>query len=173
MDNSTINLQPSTWEYDVFLSFRGEDTRKNFISHLYSALCNAGIRTFRDEEELRKGESLAPELTRAIQNSRVSMIIFSKNYASSRWCLDELLQILECREKGKQLVYPIFYDVKPSEVRNQSESYGMALAKHEERFGGKDKVKKWRDALTKVANMSGWDLQGLAGGYFFLLVVFE
>ncbi|XP_031116132.1 TMV resistance protein N-like isoform X1 [Ipomoea triloba] len=166
MASSTINLQPSTWEYDVFLSFRGEDTRKTFTGHLYSALCNAGIHTFRDEEELRKGESLAPELTRAIQNSRVSMILFSKNYASSRWCLDELLQILECREKGKQLVvYPIFYDVEPSEMRSQSGNYNMALAKHEERFGGSDKVKKWRDALTKVANMSGWDLQGLANGY--------
>ncbi|XP_019189327.1 PREDICTED: TMV resistance protein N-like isoform X3 [Ipomoea nil] len=162
---STINLQPSIWEYDVFLSFRGEDTRKTFTSHLYSALCNASIHTFRDEEELKKGESLAPELTRAIQNSRVSIIVFSKNYASSRWCLDELLQILECREKGKQLVYPIFYDVEPSEVRSQSGNYGMALAKHEERFSGSDKVQKWRDALTKVANMSGWDLQGFANGY--------
>ncbi|XP_031111601.1 TMV resistance protein N-like isoform X3 [Ipomoea triloba] len=162
---STINLQPSTWEYGVFLSFRGEDSFKNFTGHLYSALCNASIRTFIDEEELRKGESLAPELTRAIQNSRVSMIVFSKNYASSRWCLDELLQILQCREKGKQLVYPIFYDVEPSEVRNQSGNYGIALAKHEERFGRSDKIQNWRDALTKVANISGWDLQGPMNGY--------
>ncbi|XP_019160888.1 PREDICTED: TMV resistance protein N-like [Ipomoea nil] len=164
MASSTINLEPSTWEYDMFLSFRGEDTRKNFTGHLYYALCNAGICTFRDEEELRKGESLAPELTWGIQNSRISMIVFSKNYASSRWCLNELLQILECREKRKQLVYPIFYDVELYEVRSQSGNYGVALAKNKERFGGSDKVQKWRDVLTKVANMFGWDLQGSMNG---------
>ncbi|XP_019189412.1 PREDICTED: toll/interleukin-1 receptor-like protein [Ipomoea nil] len=153
------------WEYDVFLSFRGEDTRKTFTDHLYSALCQTGIRTFRDDEELRKGEYLAPELTRAIQNSKISMIVFSKDYASSRWCLDEVLQIVECKEKGKQIVFPIFYDVDPSQVRKQSGNYGLAFAKHEERFGKGDKVQNWRDALTKVADMSGWDLQGITNGY--------
>ncbi|KAI9215660.1 hypothetical protein POPTR_T002968v4 [Populus trichocarpa] len=32
--------------YDVFLSFRGEDTRKTFTDHLYTALVQAGIHTF-------------------------------------------------------------------------------------------------------------------------------
>ncbi|XP_031127076.1 TMV resistance protein N-like isoform X3 [Ipomoea triloba] len=163
--SSTINLEAFTWEYDVFLSFRGEDTRKNFTDHLYFALCQNRIRTFRDEEELKKGEYLAPELTRAIQSSRISMIVFSKDYASSRWCLDELEQIVECKETRKQIIFPIFYDVDPSEVRKQSGNYGLALAKHEERFEGSNKVHKWRCALTKVANMSGWDLQGMANGY--------
>ncbi|XP_019189320.1 PREDICTED: TMV resistance protein N-like isoform X2 [Ipomoea nil] len=165
MATPPIAHESFAWEYDVFLSFRGEDTRKTFTDHLYSALCQTGIRTFRDDEELRRGEYLAPELTRAIQNSRISMIVFSKDYASSRWCLDEVLQIVECKEKGKQIVFPIFYDVDPSQVRKQSGNYGLAFAKHEERFGKGDKVQKWRDALTKVADMSGWDLQGITNGY--------
>ena len=33
-------------EYDVFLSFRGEDTRIIFIDHLYYALTDQGIITF-------------------------------------------------------------------------------------------------------------------------------
>ncbi|XP_019189333.1 PREDICTED: TMV resistance protein N-like [Ipomoea nil] len=165
MATPPIAHESFSWEYDVFLSFRGEDTRKTFTDHLYTALYQTGIRTFRDDEELRRGEYLAPELTRAIQNSRISMIVFSKNYASSRWCLDEVLQIVECKEKGKQIVFPIFYDVDPSEVRKQNGNYGLAFAKHEERFGKGDKVQKWRDALTKVADMSGWDLQGINNGY--------
>ncbi|XP_031111592.1 TMV resistance protein N-like [Ipomoea triloba] len=152
-------------EYDVFLSFRGEDTRKNFTDHLYSALHQAGIRTFRDEEELTKGEYLAPDLVKAIQSSRIAVIVLSKDYASSRWCLDELVEIVELKEKGKLRVFPIFYNVDPSEVRKQSGCYGMALVKHKERFRGSDKVQKWIDALTKVADMSGWDLQGMANGY--------
>ncbi|XP_031132343.1 TMV resistance protein N-like isoform X2 [Ipomoea triloba] len=165
MGTPPIAHESFAWEYDVFLSFRGEDTRKTFTDHLYSALYQTGIRTFRDDEELRKGEYLAPELTRAVQNSRISIIVFSKDYASSRWCLDELVQIVECKEKGKQIVFPIFYDVDPSEVRKQSGKYGLAFAKHEERFGKGDKVQKWRSALTKVADMSGWDLQGITNGY--------
>ncbi|RVW59078.1 hypothetical protein CK203_102932 [Vitis vinifera] len=27
------------WRYDAFFSFRGEDTRKSFIAHLYKELC--------------------------------------------------------------------------------------------------------------------------------------
>ncbi|XP_019189908.1 PREDICTED: TMV resistance protein N-like [Ipomoea nil] len=161
MSTPTIGLQSLPWEYDVFLSFRGVDTRKTFTGHLYSALHHAKIRTFIDDEELKKGEYLAPEFTRAIQSSRISMIILSKNYPSSKWCLEELVQILECKEKGKQLVFPIFYGVDPSEVRNQREVYGMALTEHEKKIEG-NKIQKWKDALTKVGNMSGWHLQGIA-----------
>ncbi|XP_019189429.1 PREDICTED: toll/interleukin-1 receptor-like protein [Ipomoea nil] len=165
MATPSIAHESFPWDYDVFLSFRGEDTRKTFTDHLYSALRQAGIRTFRDEEELRKGEYLAPGLMRAIQSSRIAVIVFSKDYASSRWCLDELVEIVELKEKEKLKVFPIFYNVDPSEVRKQSGNYGMALAKHKERFHGSDKVQKWRDALTKVADMSGWDLKGVANGY--------
>ncbi|XP_019168421.1 PREDICTED: TMV resistance protein N-like isoform X2 [Ipomoea nil] len=165
MATPSIAHESFAWEYDVFLSFRGEDTRKTFTDHLYSALHQVGIRTFRDEEELTKGEYLAPELVKAIQSSRIAVIILSKDYASSRWCLDELVEIVELKEKRKLRVFPIFYNIDPSEVRKQSGSYGMALSKHKERFSGSDKVQKWRDALTKVANMKGWDLQDMTNGY--------
>ena len=44
--------------YDVLLSFRGEDTRKNFTDHLYNSLVAYGIHTFRDDEEVEKGEDI-------------------------------------------------------------------------------------------------------------------
>ncbi|MCI66891.1 TMV resistance protein N, partial [Trifolium medium] len=61
------------WNYDVFISFRGEDARSTFVSHLYAALSNAGIHTFRDDKELRKGEELGPALRRAIEGSRIAI----------------------------------------------------------------------------------------------------
>ena len=93
--------------YDVFLSFRGEDTRRNFTSHLYDALSRKKIKTFIDNNELQKGDEISPALIKAIKESHASIVIFSENYASSKWCLNELKQILECK-KYKELSYSIF-----------------------------------------------------------------
>ena len=70
-------------KYDVFLSFKGEDTRNNFMDHLFNALKGKGIHTFRDGEELKKGKAIGPELLEAIKESKFAVIILSKDYASS------------------------------------------------------------------------------------------
>ena len=95
------------YKYDVFLSFRGEDTRNNFISNLNGILRHNGINTFMDDDELQRGEKISAELFEAIESSNISIIVFSKNYATSTWCLDELVKILECKKKG-QVVFPVF-----------------------------------------------------------------
>ncbi|XP_062018879.1 disease resistance protein RUN1-like isoform X1 [Rosa rugosa] len=154
------NPQWSEWTYDVFLSFRGEDTRKGFTDHLYVALEREGIFTFRDDEELERGKPISAKLLQAIQESRIAVVVFSRNYASSRWCLDELVKIVECMKEIGQTVLPVFYDVDPSEVRNQTEAFGKAFADHEKRFKNNlEKVERWRAALTEVANLSGFPLQ--------------
>nr|XP_016472621.1 PREDICTED: TMV resistance protein N-like isoform X2 [Nicotiana tabacum] len=155
----------SHFSYEVFLSFRGEDTRKTFTGHLYSKLSDVGINIFIDDEELRKGDVISRELEKAIEGSRISIVVFSRNYASSSWCLNELVKILECKEKLKQMVLPIFYDVDPSQVRKQTGLFGEALAKHKERSIGAQMVQKWTAALTEAANLSGWDLQNVADGH--------
>ncbi|TYI03282.1 hypothetical protein ES332_A11G327000v1 [Gossypium tomentosum] len=142
--------------YDVFLSFRGEDTRDGFLSHLYNDLCRKTIETFIDSEKLRRGDEISEALLTAIQGSRVSVIVFSKDYASSRWCLDELVKIMDCNK----CVVPVFYGVDPSDVRKQRGSFADAFAKHEENFKHElERVKSWRSALTAAANLSGWDSQ--------------
>ncbi|XP_048422106.1 TMV resistance protein N-like [Pyrus x bretschneideri] len=146
-----------TKKYDVFISFRGEDTRRTFTSHLHAALREKKITTFIDDK-LESGDEIAPALLKAIEESELSVIIFSKDYASSTWCLDELVHILACKEKHGQLVIPIFYDTLPSDVRKQRGGYEIAFAQLEQRFQNSiDKVHKWRDALTKAANISGVD----------------
>ncbi|XP_057973726.1 disease resistance protein RPV1-like [Malania oleifera] len=143
--------------FDAFLSFRGEDTRNSFVSHLYATLHRKGIVTYKDDEKLERGREISLELVKAIEGSRFSIIIFSENYASSTWCLDELAKIMECKNLRRQTVVPIFYNVNPSEVRKQTGKIAEAFAKHEEET--KEKVQRWREALIKAANLSGWDLQ--------------
>ncbi|KAI9087834.1 hypothetical protein K1719_030164 [Acacia pycnantha] len=163
------------WTYDVFLSFRGEDTRYNFTGHLYNSLNQMGIATFIDNVDLQRGEEITPALISAIQQSRTAIVLFSENYASSTFCLDELASILHyVREEGR-LVWPVFYGVGPSEVRHQSGRYGEALAKHEDRFrANKEKVQKWRKALCEVAHLSGWHFQhGSQSEYEFINGIIE
>ncbi|KAL3016988.1 hypothetical protein AAZX31_06G247900 [Glycine max] len=150
--------------YDVFVSFRGEDTRNNFTAFLFDSLSQNGIHAFKDDTHLPKGESIAPELLQAIEESRLFLVVFSKNYASSTWCLRELAHICNCTiEASPSRVLPIFYDVDPSEVRKQSGYFGIDFAEHKERFReDKEKmeeVQRWREALTQVAHLSGWDIR--------------
>ncbi|KAG8479617.1 hypothetical protein CXB51_029432 [Gossypium anomalum] len=146
-------------KYDVFLSFRGEDTRNNFTDHLYNALKRRGIVTFRDDPKLEAGEEIALELFEAIQQSWCSVIVFSKTYAFSSWCLEELAEIVKQKKDQEHKIFPIFYDVDPSDLRKQKEKVEEAFAKHEERYkDDREKIQTWRNALTEVANIKGWHL---------------
>lgn len=144
------------FKYDVFLSFRG-DTRNTFTSHLYKALAGKNIKTYIDYELVR-GEEIAPALIEAIEESKLAVLILSQDYASSTWCLDELVHILICKERHGQIVVPIFYRLDPSDVRHQRKNYAVAFLQHEERFKDMtDKVLEWRDALTKASKLAGFD----------------
>ena len=157
--SSSSYQPPDDYEYDVFLSFRGKDTGKNFTDHLYRALKDAGIHTFIDEE-IRRGEDRYVETLRAIEGSRILLIILSKNYASSLWCLNELVKILECQRRSNQTVVPIFYDVSPSDVRNQ----GVTFEHKFRHLLNERKVSSYRAALQEIANTSGWNLESTADG---------
>ena len=145
------------WIYDVFLSFRGKDTRNSFTDHLYAALQRSGIFTFRDNERLERGKSISPELLKAIEESKFAIVVLSRNYASSTWCLDELVKIIQCMKEMEMTVLPIFYEVEPSDVQKQKGTFAQAFAEHKERFKeNTEKVQTWRAALREVANLSGW-----------------
>ncbi|GKA49898.1 hypothetical protein Tco_0742971 [Tanacetum coccineum] len=89
-----------------------------------------------------------------------------QNYASSSWCLRELVKILECKEMGwpKHEVQILFYDVKPDVVRKQTESYAEApniTFQKDQRS-----TDSWKEALSTAANLSGWDLEDMTNGCF-------
>ncbi|TQE13832.1 hypothetical protein C1H46_000463 [Malus baccata] len=161
--SSAADNPPRREKYDVFISFRGEDPRLGITSHLHAALLQKKIETYIDDN-LQSGEEIGPALLEAIEKSTISVIIFSQNYASSSWCLDELVHILKCNNKEGGMVIPVFYDIDPSDVRKQHGSYADAFAELEKRFANSiDKVHKWRDALTTAANLSGFDYSNKSG----------
>lgn len=160
--SSSSSTNPQ-WIYDVFINFRGEDTRSSFVSHLHAALSNAGINTFVDHQ-VPKGTDLEPELLRAIQGSHIAIVVFSETYVESSWCLNELEHIMECHSTYGQVVVPIFYNVDPSVVRHQAGAFGKALKatakKRYSRGEGMEYVLScWRSALTLATNFSGWDVR--------------
>ncbi|XP_050117543.1 disease resistance protein RPV1-like isoform X2 [Malus sylvestris] len=167
--SSSSSFKSKLWNYDVFLSFRGVDTRNGFTGHLHAALTDRGYKVYFDEDGLERGEEIKEKLFRAIEEAKISIIVFSKSYADSSWCLDELMKIMECRCKLAQYVLPVFYHVDPSHVRKKSRDLAQAFQKHEEgiREGKDDKereakqerVYKWRNALTEAANLFGKHLQ--------------
>uniref|UniRef100_A0A2K1R517 TIR domain-containing protein n=1 Tax=Populus trichocarpa TaxID=3694 RepID=A0A2K1R517_POPTR len=157
---ASSSYSPPQWKYDVFLSFRGKDTRNNFTSHLYSNLEQRGIDVYMDDSGLERGKTIEPALWQAIEDSRFSIVVFSRDYASSPWCLDELVKIVQCMKEMGHTVLPVFYDVDPSEVADQKGNYKKACIEHKEKHSGNlDKVKCWSDCLSTVANLSGWDVR--------------
>ncbi|CAN1814510.1 Disease resistance protein L6 [Linum perenne] len=145
-------------EYEVFLSFRGPDVRTTFADCLYSGLVRSKIRTFRDEEELRKGETIGPSLVQAITESKIYIPIFTKGYAASKWCLMELAKMVACWKQGKgHMVLPIFYYVDPRDVRHQDGPYKESFEQHSQNHDP-EIVKKWREALQEIGKMKGWHL---------------
>ncbi|XP_054810243.1 disease resistance protein LAZ5-like [Prosopis cineraria] len=156
---SSSNPSPSIGEntHDVFISFRGEDTRHGFVSHLHSALRRNDVRTYMDCD-LERGNEISSTLLRAIEQSKISLVVFSKNYASSRWTLDELVKIMKCRKTWGQLVLPIFYRITPSEVR-KTRSFSNVFNKHKNLFKSNmnETAQQWTNAMKEAADLAGWE----------------
>ncbi|CAM6047282.1 unnamed protein product [Sphagnum compactum] len=149
------SLQPIPGMFDVFLNHRGPDVKQNFAAHLHQALQEAGCRPFLDMESLEKGQHGQKKIYEAIGCASVHVAIFSKHYADSHYCLDELCAMLE----RKKLIIPVFYDVSPNDLHCKLHNgpYTEAFRKTHGRRLASD-VKKWKDALSMVAQLSGFQL---------------
>ncbi|CAI0442620.1 unnamed protein product [Linum tenue] len=145
-----------TGKHEVFLSFRGPDVRRTFADCLYKFLDHSKIRTFLDDEELRKGEKIAPSLVEAIHESKVYIPILSQDYASSKWCLEELsLMVKSLNQNQGHILLPIFYFVEPRDVRRQEGSYSEAFRRHSQEYDA-ETITEWKEALQVVGEMKGW-----------------
>ncbi|KAL0007746.1 hypothetical protein SO802_009248 [Lithocarpus litseifolius] len=114
------------WNYDVFLSFRGEDTRKNFTGYLYEALYNQGFNIFIDKD-LQKGEEISMELLKAIESSNGQLVlpIFYKVNPS------------EIRKQDGEFGIAL---------AKHEENFKDDI----------EKVQRWRKTLSEAANLSGF-----------------
>ncbi|KAK0573411.1 hypothetical protein LWI29_007705 [Acer saccharum] len=148
-EEEELRSSPSfRYRWDVFLSFRGEDTRHGFTDRLYRQLTLNGIRTFRGVDELERGEEIAPSLVEAIEDSAATIAVISRRYADSRWCLEELARVVDYRK----LLLPVFYKVDP----RQKGTFEKDFLKLEDRFGVEE-VSRWRRTMEKAGGISGWD----------------
>ncbi|XP_014515492.1 TMV resistance protein N-like [Vigna radiata var. radiata] len=148
--------------HDVFINFGGEDIGRRFVSHLHSVLLQNQVKTFISQENLHEGMKLEEHM-RAIGHTKITIIVFSKSYAESIWCLLELEKIIECDETFGQIVLPLFYEIDPSDVRHQKDDFGKALeeAAHKSYSGEQleHALSKWSRALTTAARITGWDFR--------------
>uniref|UniRef100_A0A1J3FML4 Putative disease resistance protein n=2 Tax=Noccaea caerulescens TaxID=107243 RepID=A0A1J3FML4_NOCCA len=145
------------YTYKVFASFHGEDVRKTLLSHIRQQFNRSGISMF-DDQEIERSATIAPSLKKAIKESRISIVILSQRYASSGWCLDELVDIMETKKATGQIVMPIFYGVEPSHIRKQIGEFGIAFNDTCERKKPTDEQRqKWSQALNDVGNIEGDD----------------
>ncbi|CAL1395726.1 unnamed protein product [Linum trigynum] len=153
---SDASLPLPTGDYEVFLSFRGPDTRREITDVLYHFLIRSKIRTFKHDEDLPVDEGIWPSLVEAMKESRIYVPILSETYAESKWCLKELAEMVEYRKQDKgRIILPIFYKVNPRDVRKQSGAYEEAFKRHMKNFDDKT-LQIWKDALKDVGELKGW-----------------
>ncbi|GLJ20263.1 hypothetical protein SUGI_0367960 [Cryptomeria japonica] len=156
---SPRTLSSTSRRYHVFLSFRGEDLRRTFVDHLYASLKNAGVNTFLDSHDIKRGDEISSTINKAIGNSDILIPIFSKNFAESHWCLDEVTHM--CKANG--IIIPLFYDVKPTEVRNPWRgAFAKAFEEKKQRYIP-ERISEWESALHKVSSFSGWCPDDVSG----------
>lgn len=156
---SFISLSvPEAFKYGVFLSFAGMDARKGFITFLYYALTELGVRTFMDDRVLRVGDRLTVELPKAIEMSRIFLIVLSEHYPSSAFCREEFVHMLHESAKGNgRRILMVFYNSSPSDVLRQMRRE-LDLHKNSVK---PESLGKWTKALEilDAANFSIWQLQ--------------
>ncbi|XP_019100156.1 PREDICTED: probable disease resistance protein RPP1 isoform X2 [Camelina sativa] len=141
-------------KHHVFPSFHGPDVRRTFLSHILVVFRGKGIDPFIDNN-IERSKSIGPELKDAIRGSKIAIVLLSRNYASSSWCLDELAEIMKCRVVLGQIVMTIFYEVDPTDIKKQIGDFGKAFRKS---CKGKTKelTERWRKALEDVAQIAGY-----------------
>ncbi|KAF8085329.1 hypothetical protein N665_0671s0008 [Sinapis alba] len=149
-----LSSLPRNWIHHVFPSFHGEDVRKAFLSHVLKEFRSKGIDLFIDKD-IERSKSISPALIEAIRGSRIAIVMLSKNYASSTWCLNELVEIINCREEFGQTVIVVFYQVNPTDVKKQAGYFGKVFRKT---CKGKrqEEIQRWKHALTEVAQIEGY-----------------
>jgi hypothetical protein len=146
-------------EYDVFINHRGPDVKKTFVAHLYAAMSSWGIRPFLDAEDIRYAVPVFEEIDKALKGVCVHVAIFSKGYAESKYCLEELCAML----KSEQRIIPVFYDVEAENLRRPEDGpYKEAFEKHRKRKRT-EKIPIWKEALHKVADYRAFRMDEVNG----------
>lgn len=161
-----LNISRSTWLshrlpiFDVFLNYKGPETHHSIVDYLHERMWQDRIPVYSDNDDFRSNEGIGEEILQALTNSNIYIPVFSRNYASSQWCLRKLGHMVKCtaESKGKRRILPIFYDVEIDDVKLETDLYKGDLDRHWTNFDHNE-VKSWKEALIEVAAMSGFVLK--------------
>jgi hypothetical protein len=146
-------------QYDVFINHRGPDVKKTFVAHLNGALKRDGFRPFLDAKSIGQGGHVFNSIDKALKGACVQVAVFSKRYAESKYCLNELCDML----KSEQVILPVFYGVNPEDLRNiDGGPFKEGFRKHVKR-GRIEEIRRWKEALRKVADHRGFRLDEVNG----------
>ncbi|MED6170780.1 hypothetical protein PIB30_034356 [Stylosanthes scabra] len=149
------------YKYDVFLSCIGTDSSGNFTRVLNQSMIGKGISTFKVDKKLDEEvvDPIPPQhILQAIIDSRICIVVFSRDYARSSWCLEEMATIVEFNKyRLNQVVFPVYYDVERRHVRRQlTGAYQDAFVLHLKKFKP-HKVDRWKKAMDELTiKRSAW-----------------
>lgn len=186
MDVSRSTNSNSSYNYQVFINHHGKDVKNTLASQLYRRLKDRGFSAFLDRDEMWVAESIDPQLEGVIATADVHIAIFSPRYAQSKWCLDELVGMLNQRDKRETKIIPIFYNVDPCALRIRTDDgqhglldqilkclgysarnngvYAEALQGHVKKGRHpQEKIAEWKKALLEVSKISGLELNAYYG----------
>ncbi|XP_059063661.1 probable disease resistance protein RPP1 isoform X3 [Cryptomeria japonica] len=154
-DGSVRQEKPSFLKpYNVFISHHGPDTKNTLASFIYHSFSERGVNVFINTEEFVGGKDMPSSISEAISTSSVRIAILSPKYAESHWCLEEL----HLMQNTSATFIPVFYEVPPGnllQLRNNKGIYEKAFRELERELGS-DRIVKWKEALFKVSNISGF-----------------
>ncbi|KAG0609443.1 hypothetical protein M758_8G185100 [Ceratodon purpureus] len=146
-------------QYDVFINHRGPDVKKTFVAHLNAALRRDGFRPFLDAKDIGQGRHVFKSIDKALKGACVHVAVFSKRYAESKYCLNELCDML----RSGQVILPVFNGVNAEDLRwIENGPFKKGFEKHVKR-GRTEETGKWKEALRKVADHRGFRLDEVNG----------
>ncbi|XP_044496478.1 TIR-only protein-like [Mangifera indica] len=143
-------IQPIKRPCDVFINHRGRDTKRTICGLLYDCLLRLRLNPFMDNKNLKPGDQLLEKIDTAIRHCKVGVIVFSPHYCEFYFCLHELALIMELKKK----VIPIFYNIKPSQLKVRDDGT----------FSNKD-LQRFRWALEEAKYTMGPTFDSLQGDW--------
>ncbi|MDP2248700.1 MAG: toll/interleukin-1 receptor domain-containing protein [Nitrosomonadales bacterium] len=127
MPQSPQLIQPSTQNWDVFISHASED-KESFVRPLANALIEDGIKVWFDEFTLTLGDSLRRKIDRGLAASRFGIVVLSPAFFQKEWPQRELDGLVARESNGQKVILPIWHNIGHDEIAAYSPMLADRLA---------------------------------------------
>ncbi len=97
------------YEYDVFLSYSRRDSEA--ARKIFNRFKEGSLRVFFDVESIPHGVGWQDALFGALQSSRATVPLWSRNYLASMMCKEEFnASKLIAQKRGEEFIYPVLLE---------------------------------------------------------------